>query len=158
MANTKTDNPKLQQLPSIRVDDELWAAIQKDAAATFEGIPEIVRRRLMIGFAVVEELTKSAAQVIRERKEQLQIEALEREAAVARKEMIRIDDVAAVVEKDYGQIRQEVNSIAQSAGIELGLSEDDTRKLADLIQAKTMPTLSGELKETYVDIVESQRK
>lgn len=141
---------KVQQLPTIRVEDDLWAMIQKDVAESFEGLPEIVRRRLRLGYGEGESpLVKSAAQELRERKEELAIEKLEREAAIDRKEMIRVDEVCEVVSKDYAEIRQEVLSIPQAASIELGLNEDQVRGLAALINSKVMTKLSGELQETY---------
>lgn len=145
---------KTGQLPAVRVEPALYDKIAAEAEASFETVAEIVRRRIALAYANAADagpLPMTAAQELRQRRETLAVEALERAAAKDRKEMLTVDEAVTVVEKDYGLIRQSLLSFAQSAALDLGLDDDRRDKLADLVQ-NLMTDLSGEQRETFDEL------
>lgn len=141
---------KTGTLPTVRVEPALFDKIAAEAEANFESVAEIVRRRLAMAYddPAAPPIIKTAAQELRERRETLAVEALERAAAKDRKEMISVDEAVAVVEKDYGQLRQSLLSFAASAALDLALPDDQRDKLANMVQ-DLMTGLSGEQRETF---------
>lgn len=149
-----TKEVKTGGLPGVRVEPDLYKKIADEAEASFETIAEIVRRRLTLAYADEANagpLPMSAAQELRQRRETLAVEKLERDAARDRKEMLTVDEAVAVVEKDYGLIRQSLLSFAQAAALDIGLSDEQRDKLADLVQ-NLMTDLSGEQRETFDEL------
>lgn len=149
-------NKKTDTLPTVRVEPDLFAKIAAEAEAEFETVAEIVRRRLALAYSdpTAPPPVKTAAQELRERKERLAIEKMERDAARERKEMIAVDEAVAVVEKDYGQIRQSLLSFAASAALDLALDDTARDRLAAMVQ-DLMTNLSGEQRETFDAIAKS---
>jgi hypothetical protein len=145
-----TENKK-DQIPSIRVDAALMAAINAEAESEFCTVAEVVRNRLAMIYAeggAMAPMPKSAAALQRERKQEIENELLELKLAKERRETLTVDQIMEVVGRDYMTIRSRVLSIPMSV---IGLDQRQIEDLKKTVQ-DCMTDLSGEQRETWDDL------
>ena len=145
-----TKNRKTDQIPSIRVDPEVFAKIE--SLRFGDSLAETVRRLLTA--AVVDpanqadpaaEPVKTAAQLLKERKESAIVEQEEIKAAKLRNELLTVDQALEVVERDYGQIRSRAQALPQC---DPTFTDEQREAIAQAVQ-DMFADLSGDSRETF---------
>jgi len=133
---------------TVRVTEEALKVIDADTESEFCTRSEAAAARLEAACAKGATLTKSDSALRRDRKEQLEIEAMERKAAVERRELISIQKAAELVRRDYANIRSRLLSLPNSVP---GLTPEQVADLRKSVQ-DCMTDLSGEQRETWDDV------
>ena len=126
---------------AFRVRPDVFAWLKARAAKDFgSGINDTARTVIEDAFDAGGDYVPSAAEELKERKLQAEVEQRERENAKASGELIAIDEVVAVVTKKCEPIRQAIQQVINAVD---GLT-DDQRAQLDKWREDTLTNLSGD--------------
>ena len=149
---TNKVRPAAQQkvVVSAKVDPDVFAAIQRDAADNFTNTSDVVNTRLGAVYraAEPEAFPVTAATVARDRKSEIENELLELKLARERGELISRNKAFELVARDYATIKSRLNNIPQAL---IGATPEQVDDLKKIVQ-DCMTDLSAEKREAWDDI------